>query len=191
MLKNPFFDGTSANGPEYMDWNARYSATERTYMYRILHSRIESGFGTAFEWDRSLRITDPEELNVEAMSEAARLLKGTRDFSAFRGNGCEQSSPVLQINDVSVTAQPYEMMMGLGMKSLDRPNLLSIKVCGKRFLYRQVRNMVGCLLEVGRENLSPSDVHRLMEDKDRSKAPAMAPAHGLFLADVKHGEFRL
>ena len=57
---------------------------------------------------------------------------------------------------------------------------------GDAFLYRQVRNIVGCLIEVGKNQLSSEDVRGILLARDRSKAGVMAPAHGLFLANVEH-----
>ena len=193
-MKNVFYDGTEKNGPEDMDWNARFSATDRTYVYRILQSN--ASFGVPFEFDRSWRIAHQKMLNVDAMNEAAQYLIGSQDVSSFRGAKCARHSPIVTMNDVSVTSQPYGLSSALdmsgsmfGSSEKDNQSLVLVKLSGKSFVYRQVRNMVGCLLEVGREKLSPMDVKRILEERDRTKAPAMAPAHGLFLVDVKHGDF--
>ena len=77
------------------------------------------------------------------------------------------------------------------MLAIDRESggqlVVTILVKGKSFLYRQVRNMVGCLLEVGIGKLKPIDVSEILESRNRSEAPySTAPAHGLFLVDVQH-----
>jgi tRNA pseudouridine38-40 synthase len=69
--------------------------------------------------------------------------------------------------------------------------LVTIQIVGDAFLYRQVRNMVGCLVQVGQGKLQATQVQDLLESKNRSEAPTMAPAHGLFLVDVRHGEFKI
>ena len=69
-------------------------------------------------------------------------------------------------------------------------NLVTIVVTGRSFLYHQVRNVVGCLVEVGRGKLTPEHVKGILEKRDRSCAPGMAPPQGLFLVDVEHGDFR-
>ena len=70
------------------------------------------------------------------------------------------------------------------------PQLVTICIVGDSFLYRQVRNMVGCLVEVGKERLGANEIAELIEARQRSQAPSMAPAHGLFLVDVQHGDFQ-
>jgi tRNA pseudouridine38-40 synthase len=62
-------------------------------------------------------------------------------------------------------------------------------VKGKSFLYRQVRNIVACLVSVGDGTLQPSQVKDILEQKDPTLSPPMAPPHGLFLVDVEHGDF--
>lgn len=68
--------------------------------------------------------------------------------------------------------------------------LITVVVTGKSFLYHQVRNIVACLVEVGQGRLRPEDVKDILEKRDRSVAPGMAPPQGLFLVDVEHGDFR-
>ena len=67
--------------------------------------------------------------------------------------------------------------------------IITIAVKGAAFLYRQVRNIVGCLASVGEGKIRPTEVKTILEAKDRRKAPMMAPAHGLYLTDVEHGDF--
>jgi len=189
-MRNRFFDGSEQNGPEFIDWNIRFSATERTYVYRILESDSLS-FGVPFEWDRSWRLDTHIKLDIEAMQAGAQHLIGSHDFTSFRGKNCNRPSPIVTIKDIAITSQPHVMAPGLMGESSPGPRLIAVKVSGKSFLYRQVRNMVGCLVSVGRGLLPPCDVKRILETRDRHKAPAMAPAQGLFLADVKHGDFML
>ena len=197
VMRNAFYDGIDEHGPPEIDWNARFSATERTYVYRILQGA--GPFGLPFEWDRSWKLRDMLEINTEAMNQAAKYLVGPQDVSSFRGKGCERASPVVNMSQVSVTSQPYgcgdDWNRGgglLGLGSPERaPRLILIKVVGDSFVYRQVRNIVGCLVQVGMEKISPQCVQGILQARDRRKAPAMAPAHGLFLVDVKHGEFIL
>jgi tRNA U38,U39,U40 pseudouridine synthase TruA len=66
---------------------------------------------------------------------------------------------------------------------------VTILFSGNSFLYRQVRNMVSCLVKVGRGQLEPDDVQSILAARKRSQGkPGMAPAHGLFLVDVQHGD---
>ena len=65
-------------------------------------------------------------------------------------------------------------------------DLLVYRVRGSGFLYRMVRNFVGTLLEVGRGNLEPHDIDRILAARDRRAAGPTAPARGLFLASVEY-----
>ena len=190
---------------EYVDWNARFSATERTYVYRVIQVRGDSPYGIPFESDVSWRVFTKDGMEIRAMKDAASAFVGTHDFTSFRGAGCQRLSPVVTLNAVQVDVQPYGMdpmwtcqggMLGLGRSShsplseqSDDIRLITIRVNGQSFLYRQVRNIVGCLVEVGQGRIDPQSIPTLLENCDRSRAPAMAPAQGLFLVDVQHGDF--
>lgn len=196
-MKNIFYNGTQQNGPEEIDWCARFSATSRTYVYRILES--DNTFAVPFEWDRSWRIENEKPLDVDAMNQAAQYLVGTHDVSSFRGPSCVRSSPIATMTHVSVTPHPYGFAAELGLSgtafapsnSERSQRLTLVKISGESFVYRQVRNLVGCLVEVGRGKLDPMDVKQILETRDRRVAPAMAPASGLFLVDVEHGDFKI
>lgn len=190
--------------PPTIDWNVRFSATQRTYAYRIFNmTQDERDYGVPFEWDRSWRICSKRPLNVAAMNEAACHFIGRHDFTSFRGSSCQRLSPMVTMNDVCVSSQPYSGegnfltnsdrggLLGLGEPTQDSSttNLVTVVIVGESFLYRQVRNMVGCLANVGLGKMSPQDVKLILQERNRAKAPAMAPAHGLFLVNVEHGDF--
>lgn len=153
-------------------------------------------------------------LDIDAMNVAGQHLVGTHDFTSFRGKGCQRSSPVVTLEDVWVSQERYHGNYSGGTLSavwrrklkdtkntakdgilpvLHTPkmlNLVTIVVTGKSFVYHQVRNIVACLVDVGRGHLQPDDVREILEKRDRRCAPGMAPAKGLFLVDVEHGDFR-
>jgi tRNA pseudouridine38-40 synthase len=199
--------------PSVIDWNARFSATSRTYIYRVLcypnHGdddllRDDEEYGMPFEWDRAWKIRGL--LSVDDMREASKHFIGQHDFTTFRGARCQRKSPIINMKSIQVHSQPYgiSQLLGVGLTSgfVDemslhcrhnhpQPQLVTICITANSFLYRQVRNMVGCLVEVGSQNkkLKPNDIPDLLCAKQRSLAPNMAPPHGLFLADVQHGDF--
>ena len=208
-MANPFSEQDPSQ-PTTVDWNARFSATERTYIYRLLYfsqqdTDSNTDWGVPFEFDRSWRLRGKTPINVEAMQEAAHYLEGFHDFSTFRGANCQRQSPIINLKSVQVHGQPYGPplcwggeestvggLLGLGGTTGNKgPYLVTIKFVGNSFLYRQVRNMVGCLVDVGCEKLDPHAIPELMQARDRSQAPRMAPAHGLFLVDVRHGDFQI
>jgi tRNA pseudouridine38-40 synthase len=202
-MENPFSQ-QDPNQPSKVDWNARFSATQRTYIYRILSFEgMDSEWGVPFEWDRSWRIRGKDApLNIGEMQQAAKILEGTHDFSSFRGGDCQRQSPIVSMKSIRVQSMPYGpppfwgidhaglLSMGGGTPELS-PQLITVSIVGTSFLYRQVRNMVACLVDVGKGKLRPSDVKEILHAKARRQAPGMAPAQGLFLVDVQHGDFEL
>lgn len=203
--------------PKSLPFDVRFTATRRTYAYRILHSYAIEAKGSSyyhsqpFEHDRVWRIHDDKgsigDLDINAMNRAAKYLVGTHDFTSFRGKGCQRSSPVTTLDEVVVHKERYHGLVSGFMltgemenssavsnyASLPIPdtfNMITIVIKGKSFLYHQVRNIVACLVEVGQGRLQPDEVKEILEKKDRGAAPGMAPAQGLFLVDVEHGDFR-
>ena len=175
-------------------------------------------YSQPFEYDRVWRIHErftrqteniARGLDVDAMNQAGQHLVGTHDYTSFRGKGCQRSSPIVTLEDVWVHQEKYHGNGTVGVlsavwkrklkdnegilpslhthKSL---HLITIVITGKSFLYHQVRNMVACLVDVGRGKIKPNDVKEILKKKDRSRAPGMAPAQGLFLVDVEHDEFQ-
>lgn len=206
LLPNKLFlEGAVDDQPSHIAWNARFTATSRTYVYRILchkkpdyedeKSSLVEEYGYPFEANRSWRIHCRQALDMEAMKTAAQYLTGTHDFSSFRGKGCYRSSPFVTIEDISIRSTPildnWVIREGLSseMEESNNAQLLTISVKGNAFLYRQVRNIVGCLVTVGQQKISPAKVIDILEGKDRKLAPVMAPAHGLYLVHVEHGDF--
>lgn len=231
---DPSLPEHESTNPKNLPWDVRFTASRRTYAYRILHSYDlslddkqtnqwhSSGcyYSQPFENDRVWRIHEKESkrsfatrstkgLDIVAMNVAGQYLVGTHDFTSFRGNGCERSSPVVTLEDVWIGQERYHADDGSGgvlsavwrRKLLDEKNILptlhtheslhlvTVVITGKSFVYHQVRNMVACLVDVGRGKLKPNDVKEILEKRDRSCAPGMAPAQGLFLVDVEHGDF--
>ncbi len=146
-------------------FNPRAQVRKRIYHYYILNSREPNIFMRKYVW------WFPYELNVETMRKAASYLEGEHDFSAFRKTDSEdRRSPVRTI---------YRLRI-IRLKG----NLILIRVEGKSFLRRMVRNIVGALVKVGVGGWTPEKVKEVLESRDRSKAPSTAPPQGLYLYDV-------
>jgi tRNA pseudouridine38-40 synthase len=204
FLPNPL--GPHYQKPNVVDWHVRFSAISRTYVYRILQipnhdtnqdpPKTYHGYDTiqsttdwngTFEWDRCWHIRGPP-LNVPAMQEAAAAMIGTHDFTNFRIVNCQRKSPIVTMNDIRIHSEPYYGFVWNHYMSQQQQNpppcqLITIRFCANSFLYRQVRLMVGTLVEIGRGK--KMDVVREFLQGTR-KATHMAPAHGLFLVDVQH-----
>ena len=148
---------------KWIGFHARFSARGRGYIYRILNRRGNSPLRTNRVW----HVTYP--LNITAMQAGARHLIGHHDFSSFRGAGCQALSPVKTLDKFDITRADDEIIFTVEARS---------------FIYHQVRNMVGTLMEVGCGKRKPEDVKIILEACDRQKAGISAPACGLYLNKV-------
>ena len=143
-------------------FHARLNAKEKTYCYRIWNSDSPCVF------DRRYVYQLPEELDLAAMREAADLLLGEHDFSAFCGNPKMKKSTVRFIRSVEFKRCGEE---------------LRIYYTGNGFLQNMVRILTGTLIEVGRGERSAASIPVLFGLK-RSEAGSLAPAQGLCLEEV-------
>lgn len=143
-------------------FHARLNAREKTYCYRIWNSDAPCVFERRYVWAL------PERLDLSAMEEAAALLLGEHDFSAFCGNPKMKKSTVRRISSIGITRCGEE---------------IRIAFTGDGFLYNMVRILVGTLVEVGRGQRTPKSMQQLFGAK-RSEAGFLAPAQGLCLEEV-------
>jgi tRNA pseudouridine38-40 synthase len=146
-------------------FDARHSAVRRCYLYRVVNRRAPLGL----ELGRAWRIK--RALDEGAMREAARMLIGRHDFSTFRDSQCQANSPLRTLDRLEVTREG------------DR---VEFAVSARSFLHRQVRSMVGSLIEVGSGKWSAGDLRSALEAADRSRCGPVAPACGLYLARVEY-----
>jgi tRNA pseudouridine38-40 synthase len=145
------------------DWHARFSATERRYLYRILNRKAPPALDQGRVW----HVKKP--LEVAAMHEAAQALVGQHDFTTFRDAQCQSKSPVKTLNAASVRREGDEVLLEFSARS---------------FLHRQVRSMTGTLAEVGAGRWTISDFIAALEAKDRTACGPVAPPDGLYLTGV-------
>ena len=143
-------------------FHARLNAKEKTYLYRIWNSEAPCVF------DRRYVAVMPEKLNLDAMEEAAKLLCGEHDFSAFCGNPKMKKSTVRFLHRIELRRQGEE---------------LQLRFTGNGFLYNMVRILEGTLIEVGRGERTPQSIPSLFGGK-RAQAGFLAPAQGLCLEEV-------
>lgn len=146
-------------------YNARFKATMRSYRYVIRNTRTRPAIlNRRVSW-----IYD--EINVNAMHEAAQALIGAHDFSSFRSSQCQAKHANRIMKSISVTR--------------DKDHIY-IDVCANAFLHHMVRNIVGSLLVIGRGDKSVEWMAELLEMKDRTKAGMTAAASGLYLVAVEY-----
>jgi len=149
------------------EFNARFDARERGYLYRITNRRAPLAIDRDHAW------WVPVPLDVPAMHDAAQLLLGKHDFSTFRASACQATSPVKTLDALDVTLDGSDIRVTTRARS---------------FLYHQVRNMVGTLKLVGEGKWSPADIKRAFEACDRREGGPTAPAHALYLTHVGYPE---
>lgn len=146
-------------------FHARFSATERRYLYRILNRRSPP----ALDWNKVWHV--PVELDAGAMHDAAQVLVGKHDFSTFRAASCQAQSPVKTLDVLKVSRFGDE---------------IEVEAQARSFLHHQVRSMVGTLKQVGEGKWSARDVERALKARDRSACGPVAPPDGLYLVSVSY-----
>lgn len=146
-------------------FDARRDGRSRIYEYHILNRPMPS----PFYLNRAWHVHEP--LALESMREAVHCLQGEHDFSSFRAAGCDALHPVRKV---------YRTWLD------DRGELLVYTIEATAFLRHMVRNIVGTLVEVGRGVRSARSFAELLEARDRTQAGPTAPAHGLYLVEVKY-----
>jgi tRNA pseudouridine38-40 synthase len=150
------------------DFHPRFHAVRKTYEYRMLRDEICPPF------DRLYVYHHPFPLDEEAMTEAATVLAGEHDFSAFAAADAKDALGASKVRTIFESA-----LRRTG-------NRLIYSVTGSGFLKHMVRNIVGTLLEVGKKNLSPEDLAARLEPNCGIAAGPTAPARGLFLISVEY-----
>ena len=160
-------DPVAITGSELVDdeFHARFDAKERYYLYRISNRRPPLTLDKGFSW----RVGSA--LDADLMHAAAQALVGHHDFTTFRDSQCQADSPVKTLNAISVTRMGEEVHV--------RCRALS-------FLHRQVRSMVGSLVEVGRGKENVRWVGDILKAADRSACGPVAPSDGLYLTRVDY-----
>ena len=145
------------------DFHARFSATRRFYLYRILNRRSPPALDRGKVWWL------PVDLDADAMHQAAQLLVGRHDFTTFRAAQCQAASPIKNLDRLDVARYG---------------ELIEIRADARSFLHNQVRSMVGSLRQVGEGKWRTHDLKRALEAADRSVCGPVAPPEGLYLLRV-------
>ena len=149
------------------EFHARYSATARNYRYLLLNHPVRPAADQArVGWFHV-------PLDLEKMQLAARLLIGEHDFSAFRSSECQARTPVRTLTRLDVTR---------------RRDYFAFDLCANAFLHHMVRNIVGCLVYVGKGKYPPEWLGEVLAGRDRSRAAPTFEAAGLYLSRVQYDE---
>ena len=149
------------------DWHARFSATGRRYLFRILNRPGRPALERGKVWHMR------KPLDAEAMHEAAQVLVGHHDFTTFRDLACQSKSPEKTLDVARVTRIGEEVHLVFEARS---------------FLHRQVRSMTGTLVEVGLGRWTAGDVADALAARDRTACAPVAPSDGLYLTGVSYDD---
>jgi len=147
------------------DWHARFSATGRRYLFRILNRPGRPALERGKVWHMR------KPLDAAAMHEAAQTLLGHHDFTTFRDLACQANSPMRTLDVARVERAGEEVHLVFEARS---------------FLHRQVRSMTGTLVEVGLGRWTAQDVADALAARDRTACGPVAPSDGLYLTGVSY-----
>ncbi len=158
-----------ACAPVSDDFHARFSATERRYMFRIVNRRAP------LTHDRGLAWSVGRVLDLDAMREAAAHLVGHHDFTTFRSTYCQAASPMKTLDELRI--DPHDIPYGIEYR---------FHIRARSFLHNQVRSFVGSLEQVGGGTWMPDDMRKALEARSREACGPVCPPYGLYLDDVTY-----
>jgi tRNA pseudouridine38-40 synthase len=147
------------------DFDARFSAIKRHYLYRIVNRRADLTLDQIHAW----RV--PRPLDEKNMHDAAQKLVGQHDFTTFRSAECQAKSPVKTLDRLDITRDGDDVRIAASARS---------------FLQHQVRSIVGSLIHVGEGKWSAGDLAAALAARDRAACGQVAPPHGLYLVRVDY-----
>lgn len=149
------------------DFHARYSSVGKEYKYYVYNAKYQNPFYS--DYSHHFRY----DVDIEKLNEAAKCFIGTHDFAAFCSAYSDVEDTVRTIYDFKVSRDG---------------DLIVFTVSGNGFLYNMVRIIVGTLLMVSQGKISPDDIPKIIDSKQRKNAGRTAPAQGLFLNKVFYDE---
>ncbi len=147
------------------NFNSRFNAKRKTYVYKIYNDKIMMPFYERYAWHV------PYGLKLCLMEQVLDIICGEHDFRAFMSTNSSVNSTVRKIFETNLTKND---------------NLIEISVTGNGFLYNMVRIIVGTAVGVGAGKIEISNVERAMIDGNRNLLGKTAPAKGLFLESVEY-----
>ena len=151
------------------DFHARFSATERRYLFRILTRRAPATHQAGLVWQIK------HDLDVDLMQQGANVLVGKHDFTTFRSTICQADSPVKTLDHLQISR--VETPQGTEVH---------FDVRARSFLHNQVRSFVGTLERVGAGSWSPDAVSKALAARNRAACGPVCPPQGLYLAHVSY-----
>ncbi len=148
-----------------LNFHARFSAKERSYIYLIQNRMSPSIINKNKVW--YIR----KKLDLDLIKKGSKKLIGTHDFSTYRSSNCNANSPIRTLNKVFITKSKTQIKFNFKSRS---------------FLKNQVRSMVGCLKLLGEKKWTLKKFQKVMKSRNRKNCAPPAPAHGLYLEKVTY-----
>jgi len=167
------------------EFHAQKDAVSKLYRYLILNDEVFSPLLANRCWHIRERIS------IDAMRKAAECLIGEHDFASFQAAGSSAKHAVRRIEGIKIASidsekiPPYPPLAKGGGGDLTG-KIISIELSGNGFVYHMVRNIVGTLVLIGKGRMKPDDMAKILEARERKRAGGTAPAHGLYLVNVKY-----
>ncbi|MCJ8323692.1 MAG: tRNA pseudouridine(38-40) synthase TruA [Rhizobiales bacterium] len=146
-------------------FDARFAAKQRHYIYRIINRRAPLAIDKGLAW----HVQQP--LDIKLMQQAAQYLVGHHDFTTFRSVHCQAKSPIKTVDKVEVTGDGED---------------IEIEVSARSFMHNQVRSFVGSLKNVGEGRWPPEQMQTALQACDRQQCGEVAPALGLYLVQIDY-----
>jgi len=150
---------------EKKDLHARFSAKQKTYVYKILDRRPPPAIEKKRVWHVKKKLDD------KSIKKAARILVGKHDFTSFRSTECQAKSALKTIDSIKILRVREEIQIWIKARS---------------FLHNQVRIIAGTLILVGKKKWKEKNIEQALKSKKRAAAGQTAPAEGLYLYSVKY-----
>ncbi len=148
------------------DFHAQFSAKSKLYTYNILNRTHPSALLRKRSW------YVPQQLDIDQMKKAAEFLVGEHDFKAFAQSGAEVKTTIRTV-------------LSVGIEQADK-DILEFNIEATGFLKRMVRLAVGTLVQVGKGRITPLDFSEILDSGEKTKFVYAAPAHGLYLEEVRY-----
>lgn len=151
------------------DFHARFSATGKTYVYRVINAPVMSPFWRRFAHHEG------KPLDIAAMTLASRSMLGEHDWTAFASAQADGDNRIRNITEITIESFWDDRANGM---------MIEMSFTANGFLRYMVRSLAGTLIEVGQGKMDSDTIQTAIVSGDRTLVGKTAPAHGLTLAKV-------